>query len=189
MKVITLLGSARKKGNTAKVLGWLEDALRERGLEVERVNLASLDIRGCLGCGVCKKSPDEIGCVQKDDVPNLFGQMLASDVVVYASPVYFWDFSSQLKTLIDRHYSLVTGFGGPDHASLMENKRTALLMTCEDELENNAEFVQEIFERVTDYLKCKSAGKCVIPLCTTPDALGPDAKEAAEKLALDIASL
>lgn len=187
MKVITLLGSPKKKGNTAKVLGWCEEALMERGHEVERVNLAGLDVRGCLGCGVCKKSSDKIGCVQKDDVPALFGRMMASDAVIYASPVYFWDFSSQMKTLMDRHCSLVTDFGGPNHASLLENKRTALLMTCEDQVENNADLVQELFDRFNDYLKCTVVGKYVTPFCTTPDVLGAEARATAVKIALDIA--
>ena len=65
MKVTTLLGSARKKGNTATVLSWIEAELASLGHEVRQVYLNDRNINGCLGCAKCRRTPDEIACVQK----------------------------------------------------------------------------------------------------------------------------
>ena len=51
MKVMTILGSPKKKGNTAKVLGWLEEELEAQGNQVSRINITDREVRGCLGCG------------------------------------------------------------------------------------------------------------------------------------------
>jgi multimeric flavodoxin WrbA len=88
MKVTTILGSPRKKGNTAKVLTWCEGELVDRGHEVDRLNIADLEVKGCLGCGTCQEKPDEPGCVQKDDALRVFERMMAADAVIYTSPLY-----------------------------------------------------------------------------------------------------
>ena len=92
MIVTTLLGSAKKKGNTATVLGWVETELKSMDHAVERIYLNSKSIRGCLGCAKCRDNPDEIACVQKDDAIDIMEQMISSDVVLFASPIYFWGF-------------------------------------------------------------------------------------------------
>jgi multimeric flavodoxin WrbA len=81
MKVLTILGSPRKKGNTATVLRHFENLVAEHH-QVDRVNITEQDVRGCLGCGACKKKPDEPGCIQKDDAVSIFNRMLNSDIVV-----------------------------------------------------------------------------------------------------------
>ena len=95
MQVTTLLGSAKKKGNTATVLSWVEEEIKSLGHNVERVYLNDKTIKGCLGCAKCKDSPDESACVQKDDAIGIMKNMVSSDVVLCASPIYFWVF--QLK--------------------------------------------------------------------------------------------
>ena len=100
MKVTTILGSPKKKkGNTAKVLGWFEDELTNLGHEVDRINIIDREVKGCLGCGTCQNKADEPGCVQKDDAVAIFENMMSADAVVYASPLYCWGFSSQMKAL------------------------------------------------------------------------------------------
>jgi multimeric flavodoxin WrbA len=124
--------------------------------------------------------------VQKDDAPTIFERMMASDAVVYTSPLYCWGFSAQIKALIDRHFCLVTGYGTPAHRSLLEKKTTALLVTCGGPVENNADFIQGIFDRVNNFSQCNVVGKYVVPLCTTPDALGEEAMEIARRMERDI---
>ncbi len=187
MKITTILGSPKKKGNTAKVLGLFEEELANLGHDVERVNIARHNVKGCLGCGVCQKKPDEPGCVQKDDAVSIFEKMMAADAVVYASPLYCWGFSSQIKALIDRHFCLVTGSGSPEYKSLIDGKRTALLVTCGGPIENNADLIQALFDRLNNYGNCNVVGKFVVPFCTTPDEIGDKAAETAKKMATDIA--
>ena len=111
MKVLTLLGSPRKTGNTATVLARFEKLI-SRAHRVHRVTIIEHEIRGCLGCAACQAKPDEPGCVQKDDCVSILNQIIESDLVIYATPLYCWCFSSQMKALLDRHYCLVTEYSG-----------------------------------------------------------------------------
>ncbi|MDY7033853.1 MAG: flavodoxin family protein [Thermodesulfobacteriota bacterium] len=185
MKIATILGSPRKKGNTATVLGLFEEIMAKKH-DIDRINLMSSEVRGCLGCGDCQKEMNEPGCVQKDDAVSLFMQMMAADAVIYASPLYCWGFSSQMKALIDRHYCLVTGYGTSEYTSLINHKRVSLLVTCAGPEENNADLIQELFVRLSNFCNCNIIGKYVVPLCSSPDSLGPKGMEVAEKMAKDI---
>jgi len=183
MHVITLLGSAKKKGNTVTVLGWVEDELKSLGHTVERIYLNNKTIAGCLGCAKCHENPDEIACVQKDDAINVMEQMISSDAVLYASPIYFWQFSAQIKALIDRSYSLVTNYHRPGHTSLMKGKRIGLLATGAGIYENNAEGVFTAFNRILDYFMAQKSGELYVGQCSVPADLREEIKEKASKLA------
>lgn len=176
MNITTVLGSPRKKGNTNRVLGWVEETLRDAGHLVDRLNLVDYKINGCKGCFTCKKSEAEIGCPQKDEAKVVLSQLMVSDAVIYATPIYFWGPTAQMKTLIDRHCGLVTGFGDPTWHSLMEGKHTGLVVTCEDAPEEAADLTVELFKRLAHYLKCHYSGELLIPGTSTPDALGDDVK-------------
>lgn len=182
VKIISVFGSPRKKGNTAKVLSMFEDAVI-KSHEVERIDINQYNVSGCLGCNKCQEKRDEPGCIQKDDALAIFKKMIEADAIVYASPLYCWSFTSQIKPLIDRHYCLVTGYGTSDHNSLISSKRAALLMTCAGPIEGNCDAIQSIFSAYCEYAKMTTIGNFILPFCTTPDAIG--AKGA--KLAGDLA--
>ena len=183
MLVTSILGSPRKKGNTNRVLGWVEEALQSEGHRAERINTVDHKINGCKGCFTCKRFTEKPGCAQEDDALRIMDRLIASDAIIYGSPIYFWGPTAQMKTLMDRHCSLVTGFGKPSWQSLLEGRRTGFVVTCEDAVENNAELIIETFERFADYLKCHNAGVLVIPHTSKPDALGDEVKERATALA------
>ncbi|MFH1153598.1 MAG: flavodoxin family protein [Pseudomonadota bacterium] len=183
MKVITLLGSSRKKGNTGTILHWVEDQIRTMGHEVESIHLESMDINGCLGCGKCKESQDIIGCVRNDDALSILDKMIRAQAVVFSSPLYFWGFSSQIKALIDRSYSLVVNYHQPGHFSLLEGQRLGLLITGGGPFENNAELVFTAFDRICRYYKAERAGELYIGPCTTPDKLDLSIKDKAMSFA------
>jgi multimeric flavodoxin WrbA len=183
MKITTLLGSARKKGNTATVLGWIEEELVSLGHDVDRIYLNNKAIRGCLGCAKCRENPDDIACVQNDDAVDIMGQMVSSDVILYASPIYFWGFSAQIKALIDRCYSLVTNYHKPGHTSLMEGKRIGLLVTGADSYEHNAEGMFTAFDRIVDFLLARKSGELYVGECGIPDELSEEVKDKALELA------
>jgi len=182
MKIITILGSPKKKGNTGKVLSIFEDRVGEKH-EVERININQYKIGGCIGCYKCQETPDEPGCVQKDDALIIFEKMMLADAIVYASPLYCWSFTSQIKPLIDRHFCLISGYGTSEHKSLLDGKRTALLVTCAGPIEGNCDAIKGIFNGFTDYGKVLTKGSFILPFCTTPDAIGDEGIELAEKLA------
>jgi multimeric flavodoxin WrbA len=183
MRITTLLGSAKKKGNTATVLGWVEEELKSLGHDAERVYLHNKSIRGCLGCAKCRENPDEIACVQKDDAIDIMEQMISSEVVLFASPIYFWEFSAQIKALIDRGYSLVTNYHKPGHTSLMEGKRIGLLVTGADPYEDNAEGMFTTFDRIVDFLLARKSGELYVGECSVPSELSEEVKDKALELA------
>lgn len=183
MKITTLLGSAKKRGNTATVLGWVEEALKSQGHTVAQIYLNDKTIKGCLGCAKCRDNPDAIACVQKDDAIEVMEQMIASDVVLYASPIYFWGFSTQIKALIDRGYSLVTEYHKPGHTSLMKGKRIGLLVTGADAYEGNAESMFITFDRIVDFLLAKKTGDLYVGECSVPDQMPDTIRNRAVELA------
>lgn len=185
MKIVAISGSPRKNGNTEKVLGFLEERVGQQH-EFEKIRIASHRVNGCLGCGACKEDLNEPGCIQKDDGVSILQRMRFSDFVIYASPLYCWGFSSQIKALIDRHFCMIKGYGTPDYKSLLEGKKTSLLVTCDGPMENNADLIQGVFERVCDYAKCGVVGKYIVPFCLHSGSVETNGMSIADKMAADI---
>ena len=175
MNVLSILGSPRRRGNTARVLGWLEEELECTGHAVEHVNIIDFTVGGCRECYQCRSTPDEPGCVVEDDGNALFERMIAADAVVFATPVFCWGVSSQLKALLDRMTCL------SNH--LLEGTRTALVSTAAGPYEGNLQFVAEPYRSLVEYLRCRNAGEVCVPGCSTPDKIGDDVRKAAEALA------
>ena len=185
MKIITILGSPRKKGNTAAVLAQFEDLLKADH-KVERINITDVKIKGCLGCDGCYRELDEPGCKRHDDGADVLTRLLAADVVVYASPVYCWGFTAQMKALIDRHYCLVKWQDGQVVSALFKGKPALLLVTCGGSTENNADLVFPMFDRQMDYLGGRVLGKYAVDNCTTPAELGERGASIAQQMAADL---
>lgn len=180
MKILTIMGSPKKNGKTATALKMFEENILSKGNEVERVNITDYNINGCLGCYACMSKPDEPGCIQKDDAQSVFEKILSADAVVYASPLYSFDLTAQMKPLVDRHFCL-------SNTSLLNGKRMALLITCAGQVENNADLVQEFFRRGFDgahggMYHTELAGRYVIPFSDKPD-FNERAKEVADVMA------
>lgn len=99
-RIIVLVGSVRKNGNTETLAKAFADGAG-RHHEVELVSVADYRIRPCLGCNSCYSSEGH-RCVQQDDMAVIYDKLMKADAVVIASPVYFYGISAQLKALIDR---------------------------------------------------------------------------------------
>ena len=183
MKITTILGSPKKKGNTNAVLEQFEKIV-EKDHTIDRINIKDKTVNGCLGCGACRKKPDQIGCVQKDDAVSIFERMVDSDLIIYATPLYCWGFTAQLKALIDRHFCMVKAFAPPEeHISLLEKKKIALLVTCGGPVENNTEPIQTSFEKLGFYIKGEIAGKFILPLCADINAAKTEGAKLAKQMA------
>lgn len=180
MKILTLLGSPRRRGNTATILSAFEE-LTGKINTVERVDVVRHNYKGCIGCDNCQKDEANPGCIQKDGMNQLLQKVIKADLVVYAAPVYVWDFPAQMKAVIDRHYCLLKWKNGKD-LSLVENKRTMLLVTCGGDEENNADLIRQIYEREMKYLHCQIVEEFVVPECTLPSNLGAIKIEFAVKM-------
>lgn len=98
-KVLILSGSPRKNGNSEMLCSEFKRGALESGNTVEMISLRDKNINYCTGCGVCN---DTHRCVQSDDMAEILDKMLGADVIVMATPVYFYTMDTQMKTLIDR---------------------------------------------------------------------------------------
>ncbi len=188
MKVLSLFGGPRKQGNTATVLGWIEEELRRDGHEIDRVDVADLSIGGCTGCWACAEVTNAPGCVIDDDAQPILDKMTGADAILFASPLYAWGFAGQIKPFIDRCVCLVKDYGGPNYNSFIGGKRSGLIVTCGWGIENNADLIQGIYERITDFCQLVSVGEFIVPNCTEPDQLPEDIKNQAKAFAQKLAT-
>ena len=137
MKFCVLMGSPRKNGNTAEICKYFINELKVNGAEVSYITLADKNILPCKGCYTCQDIQDEYGCVQQDDAAGLIREMIAADVVVFATPIYTWYGTPPMKALLDRHYGL-NKFYGKAEGSLWTGKNIALITTNGYETEYGA---------------------------------------------------
>ncbi len=97
--VLIISGSPRKGGNSDLLCDRFAEGSKDAGNEVEKIFLNDHNINYCQGCGACIHSHK---CVQKDEMANILEKLVRSDVIVMATPVYFYTMNGQMKTLIDR---------------------------------------------------------------------------------------
>jgi multimeric flavodoxin WrbA len=98
-RVVAVLGSPRRKGNCAVVLGAALDEIERRGADVETIHLSAHDVRYCAGHDDCAEREK---CPVRDEAAELLERVFAADAVIFASPVYADNVSGQLKVFIDR---------------------------------------------------------------------------------------
>jgi multimeric flavodoxin WrbA len=115
----------------------------------------------------------------------IFDEVMAADAVIYASPLYAWSFPAQMKAFIDRHYCCITNPGRPEQSSVLEGKRVALLITCSEPMENNADVIQTIFDRIFLRLHCIISGKYIVESSSAPD-FEQRARKTARQIAGDV---
>ena len=120
-----LNGAARKNGSTAKLIQSFSKGACSAGHYIQEFYLDSMNIHSCKGClraGRDSKSP----CTQKDDMEQIYSAFADCDVVVFASPVYFWTITGTLKTVADRLYAELECLGYGNFA-----RESVLLMTAD----------------------------------------------------------
>ena len=104
MKITVLNGSPRKQNTAAMVEAFAEGA-KAAGHEVETIQVGKLKINGCLACEYCH-GKGEGTCVQKDDMEKVMPAYKDCDMIVFASPIYYFDMTAQLSAAIQRVYAI-----------------------------------------------------------------------------------
>lgn len=162
MKLLALFGSPNRKGNTAALLNaFLEGAEDREGVEVEFINLQEKDIKPCKACRSCRQSP-YLKCAINDDMQHLHKKVIGSDIVVFATPIYWWNVSAQLKLFIDRLYALA---GQDRDYKCLHGKKIVILMTYAGSDPNSgAKLVEEAFKDIAEYLKMEIVG--ILGVCS-----------------------
>ena len=109
-KVVLLSGSPRPNGNSSMLCDEFIRGAAEAGNKAEKILLSRKKVAGCMGCNACYRNGGI--CVQKDDMEEIKNKLLEADVIVLASPVYFYSMTAQLKAVIDRTYSFYQELAG-----------------------------------------------------------------------------
>jgi len=99
MKILGVLGSPRKNGNSDLLLDEALKGARSKGAQVEKICLYDLNFKACIACNGCDNTGE---CVLKDDMTPLYDKLRAADGIIIAAPIYFAGIPAQLKAMIDR---------------------------------------------------------------------------------------
>jgi len=151
--ILILSGSPRKGGTTDKLVSAFIAGAESANKKATLFRVADQTINGCLGCIHCRNN--NTGCIQSDDMTAITEAFKTSDAIVFASPVYFFTFSAQLKLAIDRTYAVPN-----DKSSI---KRAALLLSCGDSSGNAAEGAIVTYKHMLSYRKWEDAGVILVP--------------------------
>ncbi len=173
MKFLTIMGSPKKNGKTDCTLSLFEGHMRKAGHEIERINVIDININSCKECYACTRKSLEHGCPQKDDWDMVFKKMLDADALIYATPLFCYGMSAQLKPLTDRHFSIMD-------KDLIKGKLSAMLVTCGGKEANNADLIQTMFRRAFDINKGNKFKTNVVGTYVAEWSIKPDFEKRAE---------
>lgn len=150
-KIVILNGSPRRKGNTSSLVKAFTEGAESAGNTVTEFFLDSMNIHGCKGC-FGGHSSRECPCVQKDDMAQIYPAVKECNVIILATPLYYWNMSGQIRTAIDRLFALEEGDGN----LLRGHERScALLMAAEG---NGFEDVLLYYDHLMEHLRWKNLG-------------------------------
>lgn len=138
-RVLILSGSPRKGGNSDLLCDEFMRGAKESGNVVEKIRVAEKNIGYCKACYYCKDNGGK--CVIKDDAAEVLQKMIDADVIVLASPVYFYSIDAQLKALIDRTVARWLE---------VKNKEFYYIVTCADDERLSAETTLACFRGYAD---------------------------------------
>ena len=122
-KIVILNGSPRKHGNTAALVDEVLKVIEGKLVEVKEYHLNTMDIKGCQSCYACR---EQGGCVLQDDMQKLYDEIQSASGIIFATPVYMWQMTAQLKLFVDRLYPFLK----PDYSSyLAPGKKVLMVVT------------------------------------------------------------
>jgi multimeric flavodoxin WrbA len=161
VKLTAFLGSPRSGGNTDTLAKRVLQGALDSGWDTEAVALRRLKVRPCTGCEKCWR--DGLPCVFRDDMAGLYETIAASDVLLFATPVYWYAPTAIMKAFIDR----LVPFNRPQGRPLIKGKGAILVMAYEEEGPTAAEPLVRMFELSFDYLELRFVDRIVV------DGVGP----------------
>ena len=151
MKIVVLTGSPRANGNSACLAEQFIKGAQEKGHEIYRFDCAFKHIETCRACNRCGMNGT---CIFDDDFLELRPKLIEADMVVFASPMYYFGVSAQMKRVIDRFYAINGQIKGA-------RKKAAFLMTYADTTAREAEPMLVHYRTLMDYLGWTSVGEVV----------------------------
>jgi multimeric flavodoxin WrbA len=146
-KVLGIMGSPRRGGNTDIMMDHVLKGARNAGAVVEKVMLGDLDIQPCRACYACDATGE---CMQDDDMAALCEKMDTSGVWVIGTPVYWWGPSAQMKAFMDRWFAKASN---RDERDILSGRRVVLVVPMGDGDPRTARHVVGMFEDALAYVK------------------------------------
>ena len=130
-KILIIQGGGRTNGNTDQLVKAFAKGAVDAGHDTEIISLIKNEIKGCLGCNACRYGKP---CIQKDGFNEIVPKIKEADLLVFASPLYFWTISSRIKAFIERFYCIAEEDNEPPlgRYERYPEKDCALLMTAAD---------------------------------------------------------
>ena len=175
MKTVILFGSPRKNGNTIQLVQTMTDALKKKGHSIRMFYLNDLNIKPCQGCYTCFKNGS---CKINDDMKDIRKYIMAADLIVYATPIYWFGPSAQLKLVIDRSMA----FMDSDYNSRVAGKKAITLITFADNNMETCRPALDMFKKSFNLLKLTYAGSIEVPGCTDSGSIKEEYKKKTKKL-------
>lgn len=171
MKIIAINSSFRgENGYTNVLIEKLFEGAREAGAICESINLVKLNIKHCIDCQVCQTESHYLKCVHQDDVDMVFNKMREADLILFATPVYVFNMSSLLKTLIERYYSTCnigdfkftkSGLMFHDVDEALSSKPFVVLITCDNMMNETTFSIIEYFKIYAKFNDARIAGMLI----------------------------
>ncbi len=158
MKIIVLMGSPNKNGSTGILADSFVRGAAESGHDCEIIDVCHANIHPCIGCVRCGY---EGPCVQKDDVEQIRGKLLGADMVVFATPLYYYGMTAQLKAVVDRFCAYNSSLNG-------RHLRSALLTVAWNADDWTFEALEAHYKTLVRYLRFKDMGMVLGYGCGTP---------------------
>lgn len=151
-KITILVGSERKGGNTAMLVEAFADGAKQNN-NVKIISVSDYKVNACKGCESCSVNSKN-QCCQQDDMQKIYSEMLTTDVLVIASPVYFYGISAQLKAIVDRmHTPMRNRFG---------IKKLALLLVAGADFSTVFDPIILQYKMILNYFKLDDAGMILV---------------------------
>lgn len=158
MKIIILMGSPNRNGSTGILVESFKNGAEGAGHSVEVIDVCHADIHPCVGCITCGY---EGPCVQKDDVDMIRAKLLSSDMVVFATPLYYYGMSAQLKTVVDR-------FCAYNSSLNRRHLKSALLTVAWNADDWTFDALEAHYQTLVRYINLIDQGKVLGYGCGTP---------------------
>lgn len=170
MNILVLNGSPRKKGNTARLVGAFAQGAEEAGHSVKIEAVANREIHGCIACEYCHDKEKGV-CIQKDDMQALYPEIKAADMLVLASPIYYYTMTGQLISVLNRTYA----FGRLTHL-----KKAALILSSGSPNMYDAAITQ--YKGVINWWGAEDAGVFTVPGLEHSHSLDNTPQDSLERL-------
>lgn len=158
MKIIVLMGSPNRNGSTSILTEHFKKGAEEAGHTVEVIDVCHADIHPCIGCVRCGY---EGPCVQKDDVEQIRAKLLHADMVVFATPLYYYGMTAQLKAAVDRFCAYNSSLNG-------RHLRSALLAVAWNADDWTFEALTAHYQTLVRYINFRDCGMVLGYGCGTP---------------------